>query len=329
MQLSPNQPKTEERDSYEVLQGIMDDVKRFDCRMPVEVKDEDRNTIGTIPCRSPYIHTCPSCALRRRADLRTIALDGVINVDPECFIFVTLVPPGFETDEELVAWNDRLVRYFENFIAGVRRRIGYVDYWKGVEFQRRGAGHIHALLRFDQPLTKEEIEELWQIIYTTRVRTVLGRSIGCGLPGGSNKARHEMIKPCTSEKSVRKALGYILKSCHLRASDQIPWNRFVELEDTSLRVLPTRRSRNNGAGAGYRGHLTTRSRGWTDLTLRAIRRMRSKAQLPNLRKTLAGAYFETRVAFGPEVVEVLASRLAVAQIQHIHSLRAQQEPDSG
>lgn len=312
-------------DSYAEVEDVTREIRELQCRFPRLVTDEFGKTIAEFPCKSAFIFTCPSCALRQRADRYTLALDGIEGHDPSRFCFLTLTPPpeASKSDDAIREWNSLIVVLFVNLLANIRRNVGGCEYIRAVEFQcekdRAGLAHLHVLLRFKRAVTTEVREEIWDIITRTTTR---GSSHRWGFGAGPEEKRVRekfiaaSVQSFESTEQVTAALGYTLKNAIYRAADQMGFARFSELTRPEDHVW------GGNSGAGFRGRLVSWSSAWCTVTLRAIREERRLASdLPSLPKVSERHFGWVREDFGGAEVSMIAMEYAHVLLAHVRNRR--------
>lgn len=324
--------QTKDNTSFGDLKELTEKIKNLPCRFPRVILDPFGRETGRVPCRSSFIYTCLACSLRQRADRYTLALDGIEGLDPRTFAFLTLTaPPGASANHDAIReWNGAVLDNFNNLIAGIRRKVAGVQYIRAIEFQkcgdvsctsqRAGLAHVHALLRFDRLVTEEMVQKIWHLLVRTSTKGASGRRLRFGRgPKDENLLENfisKSIQRFQTERQVRSALSYTLKSTIYRAVDQMGFSRFVELD------IPEDRTRaNRSGGAGFRGRLSSWSQGWSALTLKSIRRARrSKLSLPNL-KQFAAEYVKSNPVFDHGIVAELAYSYACVLLVHVREVQ--------
>lgn len=314
-------------ESYTDVEDITREIRALRCRFPRPIKNAVGVVVAKLPCRSNYIFTCPSCALRQRADRYTLALDGIEGHDPQRFCLLTLTPPSeaSESGDTIREWNALVIVLLTNLLANIRRIIGNCGYIRAVEFQcvgdRAGLAHIHILLRFKRTVTPGMRESIWDLATRTTTR---GASRRWTFGAGPEKPfSHEMfvaasVQAFDTTEQVKAALGYTLKNGVYRAADQMGWGRFSEL------AVPEERTRNNNSGgAGFRGRLISWSAEWSTVTLKAIRNERRLAlNLPSFGEVADLSAGSVREAFGWAEVFAIAEKYAHVLLVHIRNRRA-------
>lgn len=313
--------------SHEDVDEFMREVRQLQCRFPCRIEDGAGDVAAEIPCKSNFIYTCPSCALRQRADRYTLALDGIEGHDPQRFCLLTLTPPteASESDDTIRAWNALVIVLLTNLLANIRRTIATCEYIRAVEFQcegdRAGLAHIHILLRFKKVVTSGMRESIWNLVTSTTTRGASRRwSFGAGPeePIAREMFVAASVQAFDTTAQVRSALGYTLKNGVYRAADQMGWGRFAELD-----VPEERARRNNSGGAGFRGRLISWSAKWSTVTLKAIRNERRLAlDLPPVVEVANLRISSVREEFGCAEVFAIAEEYAYVLLVHIRNRRA-------
>jgi hypothetical protein len=111
------------------------------------------------------------------------------NTDVVFKTMITLTyPREFPSDGTLVK------KHLYNFLKWVQRYLGTIDYLWFLEFQKRGAPHIHLLVSRETPSTLTDRQDLYQAVARAWFRIV-----------GSNDGRH--LKAGTRVERIRKPDG--------------------------------------------------------------------------------------------------------------------------
>lgn len=165
------------------------------CCNPVEVINESSEVL-VVRCNSTRERMCLFCAGIHRKNLRTVVSSGLPWLDsdkPLWTSFVTITAPGVDRlpwAKELCVvmsdhvcsgnlgcrsdpwstalWNLETKTTWNHFVTELERELGIdVPYWKSWELQKRGALHLHALMRHegiskaDFEVAVREIASVW------------------------------------------------------------------------------------------------------------------------------------------------------------------------
>lgn len=134
---------------------------REDCDAPKRLVCRACGAGSDVRCGSSRSSRCSPCSESYRRRVLTVASSGRAD-DGSADLFVTLTAPGEQEHYlpngavcpctpsggvNLAVWNAEAGKRWSRFIQELRREVGDVEYFKGVEVQKRGALHFHALFR--------------------------------------------------------------------------------------------------------------------------------------------------------------------------------------
>lgn len=138
---------------------------RDDCEMPKLLVCIRCSSKLVVRCRSSRATRCSPCSESYRRSVMTVAGSGTheMFVQGGSVLFVTLTAPGNDQHSmpsgdvcpctppggvNLAAWNATSGKRWSRFVQELRRETGAeLQYFKGVEVQKRGAVHFHSLFR--------------------------------------------------------------------------------------------------------------------------------------------------------------------------------------
>lgn len=259
------------------------------CAQPVLMGCLSCGGYRVTPCYSRDQRKCPACADRFRRHLTRVA--G--SVPGGHVYFLTLTAPSFEphsqwvmrgsrlpevdqrdgtrpgwadrascdcwtTEPSMAAWNASAGRRWNHLLTLLGREYGRVDFFRGVEVQKRGALHLHLIVSTDVRLEPRVVQRL-----------ALRAGFGCVV----DVQRVRMLS-----RSGQYVTKYLTKAVTDR--EAVPWVAPVLDQETGeIRTLRTR--------ARYRVY--SQSRGW-GITLREYRarlreaheRARARAEAANV-----------------------------------------------
>lgn len=126
-----------------------------DCSDPRCMRCQYCNTRRWVRCDSSA-GGCRPCAGRYQRRVHLLAGEGArqcAGVFGDRIYMLTLTAPGGDCD--LAEWNGFLPQRWSWFVTEVRRRLPRckVEFLKTYEYQRRGALHVHALIRVLGPVS--------------------------------------------------------------------------------------------------------------------------------------------------------------------------------
>lgn len=129
-----------------------------------------------IRCQSSSRAKCAPCSERYRCRVRRVAMTPMLTAG--AFVFLTLTAPGSRLHRlpsgrvcpctppggvDLATWNASLSVRWNRFVTDLRRTVGQAEYFRAVEVQRRGALHLHVVLRWEgspRPLDVAQVRRL-------------------------------------------------------------------------------------------------------------------------------------------------------------------------
>lgn len=262
----------------------------IDCDRPVLILLSCGAYLATY-CASRSSADCVPCSWRYRRLLARKIDTGMTQAGH--FYLLTLTAPGDrlhhlpsgavcpctpEGGTDLGTWNPSAGRLWNRFRTELRRQTPELEFSRHVELQKRGAIHLHVIVRSPVPLDRFAIRRL---------------AMRCGFGHSSD------LSPIASLRAARayvtKAVtGYVTKAVSDRQA--VPWDHdVVDLETGEIRAERSK--------ATYR--ITSSSRSW-GMTLKAIKAAqadhRERTHLHRAMETLAttGLLSEPVAASGPE-----------------------------
>lgn len=175
-----------------------------------------------VRCRSTRASRCTPCSETYRRSVMTVAGSGSLDafLQGGTVLFVTLTAPGSDQHfmpsgdacpctppggVNLHEWNATSGKRWSRFVQQLRRETGIeLQYFKGVEIQKRGAIHFHGLFRIPEGHGGRH----WK-----RMLRSIAMHHGFG---------HEVdAQPVPDEKVAGYVAKYAAKACDDR--DSIPW----------------------------------------------------------------------------------------------------------
>jgi hypothetical protein len=142
-----------------------EDPRRLDvvCDDPNVIRCRDCGREALARCGTARESKCPPCSAAYVGRVGVVAGSGY-RWSPDHTFFLTLTAPGGVSHRlpsgqlcpctprggvDLPAWNADAGRRWNRFVTELRREYGETVYFKATEVQRRGALHLHVLIRFD------------------------------------------------------------------------------------------------------------------------------------------------------------------------------------
>lgn len=144
--------------------------ERTDCDAPKVLVCLNCGGRLVVRCRSSRSSRCSPCSESYRRKVMTVCASGSLGwgdddrfLQGETFMFLTVTAPGEEQHTmpsgdvcpctppggvDLAVWNATSGKRWSRFVQALRRELGDdLQYFKGVELQKRGAIHFHAICR--------------------------------------------------------------------------------------------------------------------------------------------------------------------------------------
>lgn len=130
------------------------------CEQPNVLECRGCHERRVVKCGTTRRSLCEPCGTTYRGRVMHVGRSGMVLGSEG--LFVTLTAPGESPHRMpdgrrcpctpaggvvLSTWNASLGRRWNLFVTDLRRLLGEVEYFRAVEPQRRGALHVHALLR--------------------------------------------------------------------------------------------------------------------------------------------------------------------------------------
>lgn len=200
----------------------------LECLKPLHVVCRDCDYVTAWACQGHRESVCRPCAARYRRRVRAVAYSGMSATRSSTgFLYLlTLTAPGDRSHRlpdrslcpctpaggvDLAGWNAGHSRRWNHLRTALRRDHPGLQFFRGIEVQRRGALHDHAMVWSPTPLALPALRAL---------------AIRCGFG-------HEVdLAPC--EPGSRKAAYYVSKYV-TKATDSralVPWRAEVVDLDT-------------------------------------------------------------------------------------------------
>lgn len=188
----------------------------LDCDRPLLVVCRGCDYRTAWACSGHRESRCRPCAARYRRRVRSVAESGMRR--PEGFLYLlTLTAPGERAHRlpsgdwcactppggvDLAEWNASHSRRWNHFRTLLRREYPDVQFFRGVEVQKRGALHDHSMTHSTVPIDLRVVRRL-------ALRAGFGHSVDlAGCAPGSRKAAYYVSK-------------YVTKATDSR--DDVPW----------------------------------------------------------------------------------------------------------
>lgn len=163
---------------------------------------------------------CASCAATYRRRVRRVASSGVLL--PGLVYLLTLTAPGnaehayrgqrcpctagtgLSDEVDLARWNGQMVHRWNRLHQALQRRLGVrIDYFRAVETQRRGALHLHVLVRVSVPVRIRE-----SMLRAEAMRHGYGHSVDVAKVDGERAAGY-VAKYVTKAADERGLVPYV------------------------------------------------------------------------------------------------------------------------
>jgi len=238
-------------------------VAGLDCDSPLRAVCSDCDVSDTWACQSHRESRCAPCAERYRRRLARIAEAGS-RVHADALAMLTLTAPGERLHRlpsgapcpctpaggvDLAAWNASASKRWNHYLTLLRRLCPGVQYLRAVEVQKRGALHLHVIVRVPRGSVLPTLRELRQL------------AIRCGFG-------HELDRAWIEPGSKRHAYyvsKYVTKAGDSR--EDVPWA--VPVDVPSLTTGEMKRVVTSVPGR-YRTWSSSRSWGLTMSDARAV-----------------------------------------------------------
>lgn len=151
------------------------------CERPSRLVCVDCRAWHLKRCGSARASRCEHCAEEHRRDVSAIGRSGWTDRPSDRGYWVTLTAPGFDWDtsqchhsagvecsgtigcvsdpQQLALWHHRLGQRWSWFVRELRRVLGVdVEFFKTYELQKRGALHVHCMLRVGPGVTDRRVK---------------------------------------------------------------------------------------------------------------------------------------------------------------------------
>ena len=188
----------------------------LDCEAPLLVVCRDCDKRDAWACKGHRSSVCGPCAARYRRRVRAVAHSGMRRGSGYLYL-LTLTAQGDKQHRmrsgewcpctpaggvDLGEWNASHSRRWNHFRTAMRREYPDLEFMRGVEVQKRGALHDHALVWSPAPLDKVQLR-------TFAMRAGFGHSLD--------------LAPCEpgSKRAAYYVSKYVTKATDSR--DQVPW----------------------------------------------------------------------------------------------------------
>lgn len=199
------------------------------CLRPLRVVCRNTRCSGFTtywPCNRHSAANCAPCAQRYKRRLDRVAQSGLGQRNAGYLYFTTLTAPGEEEHADqhgivcsctpaggvdLGLWNASHSKRWNHFRTALRQLVPALEFFRGIEVQKRGALHDHALVWSPVPLT------------TSTIRTFAMRA------GFGHSIKHARIVAGSAEEA-RYVTKYTTKSVDQRTA--VPWTVDVVDEET-------------------------------------------------------------------------------------------------
>lgn len=220
----------------------------LDCERPLRVVCRDCDYRTAWACSGHRESACRPCALRYRARVRAVAGSGLRRPGGYLY-FLTLTAPGEEAHclragcsgageglgcghprcgctplggVDLGDWNTSHSARWNRLRTALRRDYPGLQFFRGVEVQKRGALHDHAMVWSPFPLHVGDRPGM-PGLRTRALAAGFGHSLDCPpVDPGSRKAAYYVSK-------------YVTKACDLRES--VPWvGELVDVETGEVTI---------------------------------------------------------------------------------------------
>ena len=231
-----------------------------------------------IRCRSRDYSYCPSCAALDAASVRRIIESGFTADGTHTYWFVTLTAPSFANAKDqyarLVMWNHNVGELWKHTVKYVNKVLHDVEYARVVEFQRRGAVHIHAIVRVGDN-GKTDVEKALRRMRTYKVTVdsvdyKWGRVYDVQQIDASQLEDTGDYATKTYPQSLSYVVGYNIKQLGRSIVTQLEPEQRAHCAKLSQAAVQLGMSSKCVRAYGFGGHQFSKSRGWSQLTKTAI-----------------------------------------------------------
>lgn len=237
----------------------------LDCARPLQVVCVDCDYETRWACSGHRESRCKPCAARYRRRVRSVAESGTRRTSGWQYL-LTCTAPGREAHRmpsgdwcpctppggvDLAAWNASHSRRWNHLRTRLRRLVPGLEFFRGVEVQKRGALHDHAMVWSPKPLSVKVIREL-------ALAAGFGHSVDLApAPSGSKQAAYYVSKYVTKATDSREDVPW-LAAGHVLEADE--GGHLVDVDTLTGETRPAR--------ASYRTWSCSRQWG---LTMAAVR----------------------------------------------------------
>lgn len=243
--------------------GSVEDGARasLSCEQPTQLRCRLCDWTMFVRCGTARASACGPCGETHRGRVQVVARSGlVVGRDG---LFITLTAPGDRPHRmpdgrrcpctppggvNLGLWNAELGRRWNRLVTELRRQLGGLEYVRVVEVQRRGALHVHALLRSSdgRPLA----------LSGARLRRA-AMLLGFG---------HSVDVQAVASSHAAYVAKYCAKAADSRA--EVPWIGWRHVGGSWLNtrtgeIVEVERKRVRSFSPTYRAWTTSRGWGWT------------------------------------------------------------------
>lgn len=236
-----------------------------------------------IRCRSLDYSYCPSCAALNAADVRRLIEAGFVDGD-YTYWFVTLTAPSMNRRKnqyrELVSWNNNVGKLWNKSTQYLKDSLPKVEYVRVIEYQRRGAVHIHSIMRVGA--TDVDVAKELKRLRTYRVR-VDGKEYRwgkyCDVQQIDDAGNAEGVADYAT-KDFRRQLSYVtgynVKMLGKSLAVELdPQHKQISSQLTEA-AIELKLSRKAVDHYGFSGQEFSKSKGWCSLTKSSIKEDRQR-----------------------------------------------------
>jgi hypothetical protein len=205
------------RDGCRFVQRLSGPVEGVKCERPIELLTPG-DVVVRVRCR--YTDgSCELCAWTQQQNVRRVAHSGVML--PGRTYMLTLTAPGEREHRlpsgalckctpvggvDLKTWNGRMVDRWNDLSRALARQLGVerIEYFKAVEVQKRGALHMHILIRLDGECAPWTLAELRKLV----MHHGYGHAVDLGLVE-DERAAFYVSKYVAKSSTERKSVPYV------------------------------------------------------------------------------------------------------------------------
>ena len=267
--------------------GVLAQLPRLDCDNPLFAECRDCGRAEAWACSCHRSTKCRPCAGRYRRRLARIAESGCQRRAGYLYLLTCTAPGWYQHIDrrtgqtcpctppggvDLARWNASHSRRWNHLRTRLRQDVPELEFLRGIEVQRRGALHDHALLWSPVPLTAHRLRAL-------AISAGFGHSLDLKpLAPGSRRAAYYVSK-------------YVTKACDSR--DSVPWwGEYVDCASGEIRE--------GQITAPYRTWSASRGWGLTMAEVRAVCREHARVRADQLHALLIAELVST---FDAEVID--------------------------